>query len=284
LFRSAGRPGARAPAPCPGGDARGAGAGMDPGGTGRGGRHVALRVRRDLPRNGGADPGAVPAGLARAPGAAGAAPRAAAEGGRLGGRLRQRGGAVARVQVARRGLAPGVEAAAGGRGLMPPAATGPRERVLLVHGLWSSPWWLLPLALRLRRLGFEVEGFGYPSIVGGPEPAIAALVERLRAGPPCHLAGHSLGGLVALEALRRAPDLPVRRVVCLGSPLCGSATARLLAARRRLAWLLGRSAPLLLCGCQPWSGRAELGVIAGELPRGVGRLLAAVGTDSDGTV
>ena len=34
---------------------------------------------------------------------------------------------------------------------MPPAATGPRERVLLVHGLWNSPWWLLPLALRLRR-------------------------------------------------------------------------------------------------------------------------------------
>ncbi|TWH15308.1 MULTISPECIES: alpha/beta hydrolase [Pseudoxanthomonas] len=167
---------------------------------------------------------------------------------------------------------------------MPPAATGPRERVLLVHGLWNSPWWLLPLALRLRRLGFEVEDFGYPSIVGGPEPAIANLVERLRAGPPCHLAGHSLGGLVALEALRRAPDLPVRRVVCLGSPLCGSATARLLAAHRRLAWLLGRSAPLLLCGCQPWSGRAELGVIAGEVPRGVGRLLAAVGTDSDGTV
>lgn len=160
----------------------------------------------------------------------------------------------------------------------------PCTRVLLVHGLWNQPWWLLPLAWRLRRLGFQVERFGYPSIVGGPEPAIGALVARLRGGLPCHLVGHSLGGLVAVEALRRSPDLPVRRVVCLGSPLCGSATAQYLAAQRPLAWVLGRSAPLLLCGCRPWEGRAELGVIAGDLPRGIGRLLAAVGLESDGTV
>src|SRR5690606_40165583 len=97
---------------------------------------------------------------------------------------------VARVQVACRGLAADLEAqAAGGRGLM--AAPAPaRERVLLVHGLWHSPWWLLPLALRLRRLGFEAEGFGYPSILRGPEPAAAALAERLRAGPPLNLAVH----------------------------------------------------------------------------------------------
>src|SRR5690606_11631978 len=197
---------------------------MDAGGTGRGGRHVAQRVRRDLPRGGRADAGPVPAGLARAPGPAGAASRPAVEGGRLRGRLWQRGGAVARVQVACRGLAADLEAqAAGGRGLMADTEAVPCTRVLLVHGLWNQPWWLLPLAWRLRRLGFQVERFGYPSIVGGPEPAIEALVARLRGGLPCHLVGHSLGGLVAVEALRRSPDLPVRRVVCLGSPLCGSA-------------------------------------------------------------
>lgn len=163
-----------------------------------------------------------------------------------------------------------------------PAAAG--SRVLLVHGLWNSPWWLWPLARRLRGEGFVVEGFGYPSILGGPEPALAALIGRLRDGPPCNLVGHSLGGLLAVEALRRAPELPVQRVVCLGSPLCGSATARMLAAHRALSWALGRSAPMLLCGCQPWQGRAQLGVIAGDVPRGVGRLLAAVGPDSDGTV
>ncbi len=158
------------------------------------------------------------------------------------------------------------------------------DRLVLVHGLWNSPWWLLPLARRLRGRGFQVETFGYPSIVGGAGSAVEALVERLRGAGPCHLVGHSLGGLVAVEALRQAPALPVRRVVCIGSPLCGSATARFLAARRSLAWALGRSAPMLLCGCQPWRGRQELGVIAGNVPRGVGRLLAAVGLESDGTV
>ena len=52
------------------------------------------------------------------------------------------------------------------------------ERVVLVHGLWNSPWWLWPLARRLRGHGFQVEGFGYPSILGGPGPAVAALVAR----------------------------------------------------------------------------------------------------------
>lgn len=165
-----------------------------------------------------------------------------------------------------------------------PPVEGACNRVVLVHGLWNSPWWLLPLARRLRGHGFKVEGFGYPSILGGPEPALQALVTRLRGGPTCHLVGHSLGGLLAVEAVRRAPELPVQRVVCMGSPLRGSATARFLAGHRALAWVLGRSAPLLLSGCQPWQGSQQVGVIAGDVPRGVGRLLAAVGPESDGTV
>lgn len=156
--------------------------------------------------------------------------------------------------------------------------------VLLVHGLWNASWWLAPLAWRLRRLGFAVRTFGYPSIVGGPEPALSALAERLRGGRPCHLVGHSLGGLLALEVLRRNPDLPVVRVVCLGSPLRGSGTARTLASRPRLAWALGRSSALLRDGCEAWEGRVPTGMVAGDVPRGIGRLLHAVDAESDGTV
>jgi pimeloyl-ACP methyl ester carboxylesterase len=160
----------------------------------------------------------------------------------------------------------------------------PCDRVLLVHGLWNASWWLAPLAWRLRRLGFQVETFGYPSIVGGPEPALAALAGRLRDGMPWHLVGHSLGGLLALEVLRRNADLPVVRVVCVGSPLRGSGTARVLASRPRLAWALGRSSALLREGCGSWEGRVPVGMVAGDVPRGIGRLLAAVDADSDGTV
>ncbi|MBO9715404.1 MAG: alpha/beta fold hydrolase [Pseudoxanthomonas sp.] len=160
----------------------------------------------------------------------------------------------------------------------------PCNRVLLVHGLWNASWWLAVLAWRLRRSGFEVETFGYPSIVGGPEPALAALAERLRDRPPRHLVGHSLGGLLALEVLRRNADLPVARVVCLGSPLRGSDTARALASRPRLAWALGRSSVLLRAGLDAWEGRVPTGMVAGDVPRGIGRLLHAVDAESDGTV
>ena len=158
------------------------------------------------------------------------------------------------------------------------------DRVLLVHGLWNAAWWLAPLAWRLRRLGFVVQTFGYPSIVGGPEPALAALAGRLRDGPPTHLVGHSLGGLLALEALR-AGDFPgVRRVVCLGSPLRGSGAARGLRAHRGAAWTLGRAAPLLRDGCAQWEGAAEVAMVAGTRAIGFGRWFARFDGPSDGTV
>ncbi|TQC55854.1 alpha/beta fold hydrolase, partial [Pantoea dispersa] len=96
-----------------------------------------------------------------------------------------------------------------------------------------------------------------------------------RAGPVA-LVGHSLGGLIALQALQQAPALPVTRVVCLGSPLAGSAAARALA-QRRLGRALGRSAALLQRGVARWDGAAEVGMIAGTVARGLGARFAALG-------
>lgn len=159
------------------------------------------------------------------------------------------------------------------------------RRVLLVHGLWNAKLWLTPLAWRLRRAGFEVGGFGYPSIVGGAEAAVEALIEHLRREPgELDMVGHSLGGLVALEALRRAPELPVRRVVCLGSPLLGSKVAQNLGRQWPVAWALGRSRRLLESGCPPWEGRAQVGMVAGNVARGAGRVVARFNGPSDGTV
>jgi len=157
-------------------------------------------------------------------------------------------------------------------------------RVVLVHGIWNAKSWLAPLARRMRGEGFQVEVFGYPSILGGPEPAIAALIERIQGGPPVHVIGHSLGGLIGMEALRRAPGLPVQRMVCLGSPLCGSHTARALGQRRWTAPVLGRSADLLQAGCPPWTGAVPVGMVAGNVARGIGRLIARFDGESDGTV
>lgn len=157
------------------------------------------------------------------------------------------------------------------------------RRVVLVHGIWNMRVWLQPLASRLRAAGFEPEIFPYASVFGGSEPAIARLCDRL-AHAPCGVVGHSLGGLIALEALRAQPQLPVARVVCLGSPLHGSGAAKAMAARGWSAPILGRNAPLLQRGLTRWDGAAQVGMVAGCVPRGLGRLFTRMDGESDGTV
>jgi pimeloyl-ACP methyl ester carboxylesterase len=157
------------------------------------------------------------------------------------------------------------------------------RRVVLVHGIWNMRVWLQPLASRLRVAGFEPEIFPYASVFGASEPAVNRLREWL-AREPCGVVGHSLGGLIALEALRAQPELPVTRVVCLGSPLHGSGTAKAMAARGWSAPILGRNAPLLQRGLTRWDGAAQVGMIAGCVPRGLGRLFTKMDGESDGTV
>ncbi len=157
-------------------------------------------------------------------------------------------------------------------------------KVLLVHGLLNASGWLRPLAARLRSQGFDSELFDYSSLLAGPQRAVPRLQERLACGRVDAIVGHSLGGLIALEALRAAPDAAVARVVCLGSPLRGSLTARNLAARSWTRPLLGRSAQLLQGGLERWDGAAEVGLVAGDVARGMGRLFARFDGGSDGTV
>jgi pimeloyl-ACP methyl ester carboxylesterase len=156
--------------------------------------------------------------------------------------------------------------------------------VLLVHGIWNARHWLAPFALRLRREGLAPRLFGYDSILREPEQAGERLIAHLRRHPVESLVGHSLGGLVILEALRREPGLPVKRVVCLGSPLRGSAVAAAIGGRPPLSLALGRSRVLLERGCPPWKGPAEVGVVAGDRARGVGGWFVRFDGASDGTV
>lgn len=158
------------------------------------------------------------------------------------------------------------------------------SRILLVHGLLNAEWWLRPLAARLRAQGFDPVSFGYSSLLDGPQRAVPKLVERLRRDPVQAIVGHSLGGLIALEALREAPGQAIPRVVCLGSPLRGSLAARNLAANAWMKPLLGRSAGLLQGGLREWGGDAQVGMVAGDVARGMGRLFARFDGGSDGTV
>ena len=160
----------------------------------------------------------------------------------------------------------------------------PPSRVVLLHGIWMAGVTMQWFGARLRATGFAPETFGYHSIVGGPDQAVPQLAAQLRAGGEADIVAHSLGGLVALQALAAEPDLPVRRVVCLGVPLCGSSAAAQLARWPVASLWLGRSAGILQDGCAQWPARFQVGMVAGCLPHGLGGLLAQFDGDNDGTV
>lgn len=161
------------------------------------------------------------------------------------------------------------------------------ERVVLLHGIWNNRPVLWPLAARLRAAGFETETFGYPSVFGGAEAAAQQLAAKLRLDArkrksPAHLVGHSLGGLVSLLAAQDA-ELPVQRIVCLGSPLTGSGAARAVHGRG-LGFGMGRSARILLKGLENAPQHREVGAIAGTLEAGLGRVFGTFDGPHDGTV
>ncbi len=159
------------------------------------------------------------------------------------------------------------------------------EHVVLLHGLWMPGAAMQWFAAQLKAGGFAPSIFSYPSVVGGPEAAVPRLVQRLRELNGAHVVAHSLGGLIALQALCAEPDLPVARVVCLGSPLRGSGAASGMLAHFPAASLMfGRSAALLQQGFGCWEGRVEVGAIAGRVPRGLGALFAGFSGEHDGTV
>jgi pimeloyl-ACP methyl ester carboxylesterase len=158
------------------------------------------------------------------------------------------------------------------------------RRVILLHGLWMPGVAMHWLAAHLKADGFDPEIFSYHSVADGPDTAVPRLVDILEAGGGADIVAHSLGGLIALQALCETPDLPVARVVCLGSPLTGRGAATGMLRWAPAAALLGRSAALLRTGIACWEGRAQVGVVAGRVPHGLGALFAGFDGEHDGTV
>jgi hypothetical protein len=169
--------------------------------------------------------------------------------------------------------------------------------VVYVHGLWLNGWESVLLRRRLSRdLKCRTLSFPYPSVNAGLAANARALGEFLGSAraDTLHLVAHSMGGLVILELfdgmtsgrLANGRGLPPGRVVLLGSPVQGSQAARKLARRSFGPRLLGRTAceALLASRTRIWGGARDLGVIAGDLSIGFGRLLGPFDEPNDGTV
>jgi pimeloyl-ACP methyl ester carboxylesterase len=157
--------------------------------------------------------------------------------------------------------------------------------VVLVHGLWIPAVVMTPLAARLKAAGMHCHLFSYH----GRERPLEAHAERLarfaQSIGPAHFVGHSLGGLVVLEALESRRDVKAGNVVLLGAPVQGNFAGRRLARLGWGRWFLGASEPLWREGRSArWTRPEPLGVLAGTLPVGLGRLFGALPGANDGVV
>jgi len=159
--------------------------------------------------------------------------------------------------------------------------------VVVVHGLWMIAAVFALQRMQLARCGYRTVAFSYSSTRLALDD-IAATLARFVAGlgrPRVHLVGHSLGGLAILDMLALNPQLPVGRVVLLGTPCAGSRAAwhmagsgigRALAGRALLDWRPERG----LVAAEHF----ETGMIAGTFRFGIGGLLVRLPRPNDGVV
>jgi hypothetical protein len=156
--------------------------------------------------------------------------------------------------------------------------------IVYVHGLWLNGAESVFLRRRLARdLKGEARTFAYPSVAADVSTNARALAEYLAAirADTLHVVGHSLGGLVIFklfedaEARVQVPQLQARRglppgriVLPLAKQIMGAGVGEELLVRRERRWNQAR----------------PLGIIAGDLGIGLGRLAGTLGGPSDGTI
>jgi pimeloyl-ACP methyl ester carboxylesterase len=165
--------------------------------------------------------------------------------------------------------------------------------VILIHGIWFNAVSMVVLRRRLEKEhGFDVRLFNYPSVRGTLDDNARRLSDFIAAEEldAAHVVGHSLGGVIALRMYAIDAKAVPGRVVALGSPLTGSRAASFV---NSLDWgkpILGQSLPagVIHEPANDWASdvcnRRDVGVIAGTVPYGVGRLVTSFDDDNDGTV
>lgn len=184
------------------------------------------------------------------------------------------------------------------------SVNGP-SRVVVLHGLLRSRWAMWRLCRTLENHGHDVLNFGYPSGSGTLEQHGERLDLAIRSrwgdaslgdaslgdaaqGEGIHLVGHSMGGLVAREWLRRPDRARALSLLCLGVPHKGA----VLAEARHTLWayplVMGTKSAMQLRPGDPFHAKSEVlpgfvGCIAGGAGDGEGWNSDVPG-DDDGTV
>ena len=151
------------------------------------------------------------------------------------------------------------------------------ETIVLVHGLWVHGIAMSLMRRRLERGSYRVFQYSYPSVRLSFAANVARLAQYCRDvnAVRSHFIGHSLGGLVVLRMLDEASDIVPGRVILAGTPVAGSHAARRLARLPGGRLALGRSmSEWMEPGRLSCRNGFEIGVIAGRMPVGAGRIVA----------
>ncbi len=143
-----------------------------------------------------------------------------------------------------------------------------------------------------KEYGYRAYLFSYRSVHGTLDEnadALAAFIDGLGVDG-VHIVGHSLGGVLALRLLANDEHALPGRIVCLGSPLTGSRAATFLNEQEWAEEIVGRSLPggVIHAAANDWASHVceqrDIGVIAGDVPVGLGRFFARFDEPNDGTV
>ena len=165
--------------------------------------------------------------------------------------------------------------------------------VICIHGIWSHGVSMYLIKRRLEKeYGYKVLLFSYPSVRGTLDENAASLSQFIddQGVDGAHIIGHSLGGVIALRMLANENDAVPGRLVCVGSPLTGSRAAAFLSTQNWAEPFIGHSLPAGVVheAANEWASHVclqrEVGVIAGTVPVGFGRLVTKFDGENDGSV
>lgn len=164
------------------------------------------------------------------------------------------------------------------------------EMVFLLHGIGKGKYDMAPMARFLRRRGYTVVNWGYPSTKYTLAELASLLAKEVQRFPEyrVHFVTHSMGGIVVRTMLAQEEVPSLGRIVMIAPPSQGAELAQFFGSWSLYKYLLGPAGQELKPGdlgkcVAAGVPRCEFAIIAGGTgrPRGLNPLLPG---DNDGTV